>query len=182
MAEEFLKKFLETVQGELNKIFEMPIAVCKIVDLNGNVLFRLDTPPEVCKIMMSSEKGMAGCLASCGGANALVKEKDEAVLITCHAGFVGFYFPIVIEDKKLGGITGCLAMISEAIDEETAKEKYRELARNYDLESESLIKTVSAEFKTVTEKEKEKLLTLLKNTLAEIFKIYEIELKEALTV
>jgi len=174
---EFLNKFLKNVQEKMNGIFGMAVAVCKVVDKEGNVLLRLDTPSEICKMLMGTKEGMAGCNASCGAANALVKEKDAPVFITCHAGFMGFYFPIVIEDEKLGGITGCLAMVPE-LSEEEIKERCEELAKKYSLDERRLEGVFRQDFKAVSASEKENYLKLLKNTLQEVFEVYKIELKE----
>lgn len=125
----------------MNKIFKMEVAVCKVVDKEGNVLLRLENPPNICKLIMSSKKGMEGCNFSCGATNALVKEKDKPVFITCHAGFVGFYFPIIIDNQKMGGITGCLAMIAGVSEKEIDKEiskRCQTLAEKYELNKEEL--------------------------------------------
>lgn len=174
---EFLNKFLEDVREKMNQIFGMTVAVCKVVDREGNVLLRLDTSPQICKMIMSSKQGMDGCNASCGAANALVKEKDEPVFITCHVGFMGFYFPIVIEDEKMGGITGCLAMVPE-ISEEEIKERCEDLARKYNLDSKEFESVFRQDFQSVSSDEKERYLQLLKKTLQEVFDVYQVELKE----
>jgi len=175
--EEFLNKFLGDVREKMNQIFGMAVAVCKVVDKGGNVLLKLATPPETCKMLMETKAGMDGCNASCGAANALVKKKDKPVFITCHAGFMGFYFPIVVEGEKLGGITGCLAMVPEASEEEI-KGKCEDLAKKCGLDEEKFEMVFRKDFKLVSAKEKENYLKLLKNTLQEVFNIYQVELKE----
>jgi ligand-binding sensor protein len=176
---EFLNKFLGEAQEKMCQIFGMKVSVCKVVDKEGNILLRLDTLPEICKMIMETKEGMAGCNASCGATNALVKEKDAPVFITCHAGFMGFYFPIVIEGEKLGGITGCLAMVPE-FSEEKIKERCEELAKKYGLDEKRLERVFRQDFKAVSAREKENYLNLLKNTLQEVFDAYGIELKESL--
>lgn len=177
--EEFLNKFLGDVREKMNQIFGMAVSVCKVVDKEGNILLRLDTLPETCKMIMETKAGMDGCNASCGATNALVKEKDKPVFITCHAGFVGFYFPIVVEGEKLGGITGCLAMMPEA-SEEKIKRNCEDLAKKCGLDEKKFEMVFRKDFKLVSAKEKEDYLKLLKNTLQEVFNVYQAELKEFL--
>lgn len=159
--------FLQKVQKDFSEILGVMVAVCKVVDAEGNVLFRLAAPPQVCNSIMQTEKGMDGCNTSCGACNSLVKSEDEGKLVQCHAGFLGFFFPIEIAGEKVGAITGCAGLIPDDISEEEMKEKYAQLAEDYGIaDKDAFVSDLSANVKRVPMAKMNESLDLLNTTLS----------------
>lgn len=181
-TEKLLQPFLQKLQDELAKIIGTTVAVCKVVNKEGQICFRLLGLPKACQMVMATEKGMAGCNASCESCNALVKEKEEALLVQCHIGFLGFYFPIFIEGQKLGAVTGCAGLIPEKMIEAELKDKYQSIAENYGIkDKEEFTEEVLKNTKTVAKEDMDRNLSLLKNVVEEVIGVYETELKMALS-
>jgi ligand-binding sensor protein len=179
--EKILEPFLQKLQDELSKILGVSVAVCKVVDKEGKICFRLTQLPSTCQMIMATEKGMRGCNTSCQACNELVKEKGEALLVQCHVGFLGFYFPIFIEGERVGAITGCAGLIPQTISLEELREKYQKIAQDYNLEDkEKFLEEILTNTQVVSKEKIDQNLSLLKKVVEEIIETYKEELKSVL--
>lgn len=164
-----MQEFLQKVQKDFSEILGVMVAVCKVVDAEGNVLLRLATPPQVCNAIMQTAKGMEGCNTSCGACNSLTKTENEGKLVQCHAGFLGFFFPIKIAGEKVGAITGCAGLIPDDISEEEMKIKYQQLADDYAIaDKDAFISDLSANVKRVPMEKMNESLDLINTTLSSL--------------
>jgi ligand-binding sensor protein len=181
-TKELLQPFLQRLQDQLSKIIGVTVAVCKVINKDGEICFRLTKLPKACQMIMETEKGMAGCNSSCRACNMLVKEKEEAMLVQCHIGFLGFYFPIFVEGQKIGAITGCAGLIPEEISQEGIKEKYLKIAEDYGVQDkESFIQEIMSGVKVIPKERMNENLFLLRKVVEEVIGVYKQELKSALT-
>lgn len=140
MTNEEVKKFLAhfVKSDEWRKIREVLLwkleAPCWMMDGEGNYIMRVTQDKAYCGIMKAVEKRRKMCEEYYQGLQREVMEKGRYVVRPCHAGFLGFQSPILIEGRIVGGVGA-----SQMIDHDRDFGLYKEYVEGLGIMGEEFI-------------------------------------------
>jgi diguanylate cyclase (GGDEF)-like protein len=140
MTSEEIKKFLAgfVKSEEWRKIREVLLwkldAPCWMVDGEGNYIMRVTQDKSYCGIMKAVEKRKRMCEEYYQGLQREVMEKGRYVVKPCHAGFLGFQSPILIDGNIVGGVGA-----SQMIDHDRDPALYKEYAEGHGIMGEEFL-------------------------------------------
>lgn len=111
-----------------------------ITDYQGNFIYQLKEDRQFCKLIKSSPMGSKGCDDSIQFLIQHVAEKKETLSTNCHAGFLEFACPLIVEGEVIGVVGGC-----QFVDINLDFELYYDVARELFLRSEDFLFYISKE-------------------------------------
>jgi diguanylate cyclase (GGDEF)-like protein len=147
---------------------------CWIVDLKADFIYQLKEDQRFCQMIKKNPKGRKACEESFSFLFQRVVEKKKPIITNCHAGFLEFASPLIIEDEIIGILGGC-----QLKDINLDLELYYDVARELFLEVDEFLYYISKEpgiSSSDLEVQVDLINIVIKNILDSILK--EIQLKE----
>lgn len=111
-----------------------------ITDCQGNFIYKLGNDHKFCQMIKSSPKGLKSCNDSIQFLIQHGIEKKKILSTSCHAGFLEFACPLMVEDEVIGILGGC-----QFIDTNLDFELYSAVTKELLLKTEDFLFYVSKE-------------------------------------
>ena len=109
-----------------------------IMDMNCIPVAVSDSGGEHCKLIVNSLTGALRCYASAIDSMARLKEALVPQVRKCHAGFICFDVPLMLNGEMVGMVTG-----DASLSESASPEAYASLAGELDVNADELISSLS---------------------------------------
>lgn len=95
---------IATLQNIQNQFAQLLNVASFITDLDGQPLSPCTRCSQFCRLIHSTDEGMAGCQESWRSIAGL-EESEDAMIHTCHAGIQYASAPICVDGRRLGMVT-----------------------------------------------------------------------------
>ncbi|MBU1153859.1 diguanylate cyclase [bacterium] len=138
-----LEKFIESESW--HKICEILVSRLNssffwVIDTQGNFIYRLQEDRKFCQMIKNNLSGSRGCQDSFQFLRQQVIEKKKSLVNNCHAGFLKFASPLMVDNEIIGILGGC-----QLIDLNLDFELYQATALELSLNIEDFLFFISKE-------------------------------------
>ncbi len=127
----------ETCQRSIGSFVGMSGLSVKCIGTDGVILGKSYEERNLCKLIRSSDKGLASCRTHCGKRISHSIKQGEPAVFTCHAGLLCFSTPLKVRDHIMGVVFG-----GKILTDTPVLSKYAKIAEEYGLSRDAMFQAL----------------------------------------
>jgi diguanylate cyclase (GGDEF)-like protein len=139
-TKEMLNEFLESTEWKVMVDLiqrKLGIGPLGVMDKDGKLISTEERDRGFCRMVKATAEGNRGCSAAFTSIFERVTKSHQPTVFSCHAGFLGYLFPIMVEKELIGMVYGC-----QLIDASRDPHYYDQLIERLHLDSKAFFYTM----------------------------------------